>query len=366
MVIVAGGCFFTEVVNEAPVAGIRTLKDGPHFIGETLRFNATKTVDDVANSLTCEWTAFRCESDSLPCTSLVDRMLGDVDDAFEVPIEGHDRIQIQLRVTDELGATRLQPDLLTVDIRNRFPEVEVQVNGDTEGSTGAYILSRPINLVIDVGDGELGFDEDDDPVTYTWSVLSPTGSAVTEVDGPGFERVGDQGYRLTPDVSGMWEVTVTAADEFGGENTWRETIFVGVDSPPCLQSLDPTPDPVGFYLVESTDRPRAFSVLSVFDVLDPFPGPVVETAGIGESTFRWFLQEPGASTFIEIPDYTAESYTIDPLAYEPGDLLELRVEVADRVRGPERVLGCGDDSRACELVAGSTCYQRQTWGVQIQ
>lgn len=362
LMIAAGGCFFTEVVNEAPVAGIRVITNA-QYIGETMVFDATKTVDDVKTQLTCEWTAWRCEGDAPQCSSLVDTMLGDIDDRFEVLIEGHERIEVQLRVTDELGATRLQPDLLSIDVQNRAPEVSLQVTGDKEGSTNAYILHRPINLVIDLDGGELGTDADGDEVTYTWTLFPPPNSDVTT---RGFEAVGDEGYILTPDVSGAWGVELVAEDQFGGRASVRRDMFVGPDAPPCLQALDPIPDPFGFYLVESSDGPRSFSVLSVLDVLDPFPGPVADDPAIGESTFRWFLKEPGASTFVEIDGYTQESYAVDPLAYEPGDRLELRVEVADRVRGPERELGCADNARTCELVAGSMCYQRQTWGVQIQ
>ncbi len=364
MAIGAGGCFFTEVVNEAPVAGIRVLNDdGQHFIGDTLTFDATKTVDDVTNRLTCEWQARICDTGATGCSTIVDTMIGTITDRFEVPVTGHERIEIQLRVTDELGATRLQPDLLSVDIQNRPPEVALQDTGSKEAGTDSYILHRPINIVIDVGGGELLKDIDGDDVTYTWNLFAPPSS---DVNVRSFEAVGDEGYILTPDVSGTWEVELIAEDAFGGRDEERVTLFVGPDSPPCLQALDPVPDPIGYYLVESTDGPRSFSVLSVLDVLDPFPGPVVEDPAFGESTFRWFLREPGESAFTEIINYTAESYTVDPLSYDPGDLLELRVEVADRVRGPTRELGCADSARACELVAGSQCYQRQTWGVHIQ
>ncbi len=69
---------------------------------------------------------------------------------------------------------------------------------------------------------------------------------------------------------------------------------------------------------------------------------------------------------MEIVGHTDEKYLVDPLAYKPGDQLELRVEVQDRVRGPQRELTCAEDARACALNAGAQCFQRLTWGVQIQ
>ncbi|MCP4449779.1 MAG: hypothetical protein GY811_31275 [Myxococcales bacterium] len=363
----AGGCFFTEVVNEAPVSGIRTLKDGPHFIGETLSFNATKTVDDVVSNLSCEWRAFTCQdSAGTNCTPIGEPEFYGITGEFEVLVESHETIKIQLQVTDELGATRLQPDIVTIDVNNRAPSIDLEVTGHKEPQTDLFVLYRAIDLVIAPGVGggdDVTLDPDGDEVTFSWSYLAPPGS---QESARSFDEVGEDGYRLVPDVSGQWTVTLTADDGHGGTDEITKTIPVGVDSPPCLQSLDPVADTSGFYLVESADGARSFSVLSVVDALDPFPMSPGADEVFGTSTFRWFLKEPGAASFTWIAGHVAESYAVDPLNYEPGDLLELRVEVQDRVQGAERELTCADDARACELNAGSQCFQRLTWGVQIQ
>ncbi len=272
----AGGCFFTEIVNEAPVAGIRNYSDGLHYIGDILRFDATKTVDDVTSNLTCEWRArINCDTE---CESIAEGT-GNIDYEFTVPITSHDQIVIELKVTDELGATRLQPDLLTVDVTNRPPEVTLQVTGKKEQPDDTFILYRPIDLVIVPGvnnGASTVLDPDGDDVAFTWRLLAPPGS---QASARSFEPVGEEGYQLIPDVSGMWGVVLTADDGFGGEVEVRRDFTVGVDAPPCLQSVDPSADTTGFYLVESSDGPRSFSVLSVKDVLDPFPASLVVSQG---------------------------------------------------------------------------------------
>lgn len=358
----AGGCFFDEVVNEAPIAGIRPIGNGTHYIRDTLRFDATKSTDEVGSVLTCEWQARTCNDSNVPrCDVIGTTVIGNINTVFEVAVASHDSIEVQLRVTDEYGATRLQPDLLTVDIQNLSPRVELQDSGDKEG--GVYILHRPIQLVVVNPLGNESLDPDGDAVELTWRLLPP---AMSNESARSFEPVGDEGYILTPDVSGTWTVELIVSDDFGGTTSLERDLFVGVDAAPCLRSLDPVAHEDGFYLVDSADGPRSFSVLSVHDVLDPFPGPVVPGGTQGESTFSWSVREPGAASFVPLADFGAASYAVDPLAYLPGDELEVRVETHDRVTGPERTLGCADTARRCELVAGSECYQRQTWGLQIQ
>ncbi len=359
--IFLGGCFFTEEINEAPVPGIRPLETGPYHLGDTLRFNATKTVDDVTNDLNCEWLARSCSGSS--CTVLRE-MRGAIDTTFEVPIESHESIEIQLRVTDEFGATRLQPDVFRADVSNRDPSVNLQITGHREEATNSYILYRPINIVVIPGVAASDeYDLDGDEVELSWQLLAPPSS---QEDQRSFVAVGDEGYILVPDVAGEWSVVLSADDGFGGTDQVRRDFFVGVDSPPCLQSIEPTFVQGGYYLVASGEGARSFSVLSVVDALDPFPAPPGQDEALGEATFRWLIREPGAAGFTVIAGHGAPRYEVDPLAYKPGDRLELRVEVQDRVSGPERDLTCAEDNWACELSAGSECFQRLTWGVQIQ
>ncbi len=359
--ILLGACFFTEVINEAPVPGIRPLQTGPYRLGDVLRFDATKTVDDVTGNLNCEWQARSCSGSS--CT-LLSEMRGAIDFEFAVPIGSHESIEIQLRVTDEFGATRLQPDVFRADVSNRNPSVDLQVTGHREDGD-SYILGRAIDIVVIPGPtaGETQYDLDGDDVDLSWRLLPPP---LSLEDQRSFVAVGDEGYILVPDVAGEWSVELTASDNFGGVDTVRRNFFVGVDQPPCLQSIEPAFAQDGYYLVPSEDGARYFSVLSVEDALDPFPASPGQDEVMGEATFRWLIRQPGATGFSEVANHTGARYGVDPLAYQPGDQLQVRVEVHDRVTGPQRELTCDEDSWACELSAGSQCFQRLTWGVQIQ
>ena len=111
---------------------------------------------------------------------------------------------------------------------------------------------------------------------------------------------------------------------------------------------------------------RRFSVLSVGDALDPFPASLDDDPALGEATFRWFLKSPGSADFVELSGFLGSDYLVNPNVYNPGETLELRVEVSDRLAGVERDLPCAADVWTCALETGSGCNQRLTWGVDIQ
>ncbi len=360
----SGACFFTNDINEAPVPGIRVAQSGPFHVGDVLAFDATKTVDDNIIGLQAHWQAQSCLDGRSPrCIAVGEPFTGELDDRFTVEIVSHETLEVQLRVTDSLGATRVQPDIFTVDVSNRDPSMDMQVSGYREGVGGPFVLSRVINLIPVPEFVERGLvDGDGDELSLDWQLLPPPGSNPSLRI---FSARGD-GQILVPDVEGSWGVIMRASDAFGGSDEVRKDFVVGPDGPPCLQGMDPTPIEDSYYLVDSADGARRFSVLSVLDALDAFPLAVDDDPVLGEARFHWFLQEPGSANFEEIVGYSSASYLVDPSAYQPGDALAIRVEVSDRVSGPARALPCGADSWACELDTASGCFQRQTWGVQIQ
>jgi hypothetical protein len=358
------GCFYTDEINEKPTPGIRVLDEGPYFVGDTVRFDATKSLDDQRSGLRTEWQAFRCTDDAPPiCTPLRDDLSGNLDTVFAVDLDGHETVQVQLRVTDSLGATREQTDTYSIQVGNRLPSVEVQTSGHREGPGGPFILYRGINLIALPGGGASEFDGDGDEVSLDWQLLPPASSQSGDRS---FDAVGDDGYRLVPDVPGEWGVIVTIDDGVGDPVEERKDFFVGEDKPPCLQGMEPDAIDDAYYLVDSVDGARRFSVLSVNDALDPFPASVDPDPVLGEAEFHWFLQEPGSADFVELTGYSAADYLVDPEVYNPGDRLALRVEVGDRVVGPERELACADEDWSCALDTGSGCFQRLTWGVDIR
>ncbi len=365
------GCFFDEVINREPDPGIRFINPGIHYIGDELVFDATKSIDD-GSLVSMEWLALACNAEQSPrCEKIAEELFSAEDSKFVVPVTGHNPIEVQLRVRDELGAYRLQPDTLTVAISNRAPELDMQVQGLVEPGDGSYVVGLPIHLIglsRSMLSGEPAFssdlvDMDGDETTLTWTLFPPEESVLSARV---FQPEGETGTLLIPDVAGAWSVQLLAEDAFGGSDVLVRDLFVAEDSPPCLGGMDPLPIEDAYYPIDHLSESRRFSVLSVDDVLDPFPASTSSSEEFGVASFRWLLQEPGSDSFVPLPGYSAASFLVDPALYPPGSELALRVEVFDRVVGPLRELSCAEEDWNCELVTGSSCFQRMTWGIVIQ
>jgi hypothetical protein len=59
---------------------------------------------------------------------------------------------------------------------------------------------------------------------------------------------------------------------------------------------------------------------------------------------------------------TGNAVELDPAAFVSGELLELRVEISDRVA---RTLPCDGTPRTCSIESNS-CMQRQTWLLEVR
>lgn len=106
--------------------------------------------------------------------------------------------------------------------------------------------------------------------------------------------------------------------------------------------------------------PTLFQVTVVKDDLDPYPGFPDDTV-LGSPKFTWSLLPPGGST--RLPFGTTNHASLDPSNYAPGDILELRVEIADRKALP---ITCDQASPTCSVISDNACLQRLTWRVEVR
>lgn len=101
---------------------------------------------------------------------------------------------VRLRVTDRDGAFSEQD--LTVTVANHVPVAVLDKTGATVLSGGGVTLS-----------GGLSYDEDGDPLTYTWTIDSkPTTSTMT------LANTGAANLSFTPDVAGNYVLLLKVSD----------------------------------------------------------------------------------------------------------------------------------------------------------
>ena len=357
ILLAPAGCFYTSSINERPRAEIEKVTLGPHYPDEEIRFTAQKSSDtEDGGNIECTWSAHTClddrcmdvemlqEPEIITCTTEYDVV---------IPTRDHRPIKVALRVQDLDGAEFFDSE--TIDVGNRPPDL-VLPQPDYPGDADHSAVSIPIEVSIQVSD-----PDGDDPVAISWQLIKPRGAGadveLSPVDDSDLIRT------FTPDTAGVWTVEVTADDSFeDGRVTQFATIPIMEDAPPCIAQTTPSIDPDQRVILQRDDPPRVFTVLRVKDELDPYPR-ASDADYLGDPEFSWQLASPDTGgDLVPVAGAASPDLTIDPAAYAPGDLIDLRVEVADRV---ERTIPCDQADPTCSS-SGDTCYQRVTWGVEIR
>jgi hypothetical protein len=322
------GCFYTEVINLPPQAQIeRVSPELPVKIRGEVALTARGSVDDNGDALAYDWKAQTCAA----CVAYA----SDSTQQFRVPVRDHDSIRVTLVVTDAHGASSVTTAELHV--QNALPTVQIQA----QAQGGEPKVTREIAFVAQ------GADEDGDALTYEFAVFPPAGSPAGYV----FRRESATSSTLIPDRPGTWEVQVTVDDGHGGRTTGSRMVTVAADEPPCIAATTPTWTPDARVILLRGGGPRRFSVDSVADDLDPWPGS-------SSVRFRWLVGPPDAPA--ELAGHDLPDLVLDPADLDPGDELAVRVEVSDR---QPRVLPCDVGQAVCPTVA---CAQRLTWRAEVR
>ncbi|HEU5060610.1 MAG TPA: hypothetical protein VFU21_28965 [Kofleriaceae bacterium] len=353
------GCFYTGSINERPRAEIEKVSPGPyHYPRETVRFVARKSSDgEDGADLVATWSAYTCPTpESCDPLGETTALALSSEYAVTIPDRNHDPIRVQLVIRDKNGAE--SRDVETLEVGNRAPVVTVQVRqgGQAPGLSSTYVVTVPIEVAVEVE------DPDGDDTTTEWALMRPRES---NPDGVTWRPLDETGtvYELIPDVAGVWRVDLTASDGLPeGTEVHMEQILVDEDQPPCIGITSPASPGDGRHVLRREDGPRAFTVLHVADDLDPSPRPVIDSPYLGTTTFGWSLAGPEtAGELVPIAGATGPEVVIDPAGRAPGDLLELRVDVSDRV---DRPATCGAAEPVCST--SDTCFQRLTWEIEIR
>lgn len=330
-------CFYTEVINVAPSAHIERVDGLPAVLpNSTIRVSAGASSDPDGDSLTYSWTAVGCAG----CPATPGNGM-----EFSYAIGGrHEAVSILLLVVDEHGAA--SETRLTVQVANSPPSATIIPQGESNDD-GSFVLGRQLYFMAQ------GTDPDGDlALSYSFALHPPPAA---DPDRYSFEPGGGLNtYTLVPDVPGMWEVEVTVRDAFNGMTTVRQTVTVAQDRPPYIAATVPEWSPEAQIILLRSAGPRRFVVASVADDLDPFPGSP-------NLHFRWWVKLPGAA-LAEVPGHDLAELTIDPADLAPGDALEVRVEIADRL---PRTLPCAPAQAACSLTSDDR-YQRLTWSAEVR
>lgn len=364
LALAAPGCFYIEQINQRPSISIRQLTDGNATRGSVLSFEA-ETDDPDGDFVAPSWHAFACTTAVGP-TSDCDRTAFEsgTDPMFEftVPVTRGDgtpvlAVRVVLAATDDRGAAARPEPELAVAVGDGLPVLSVR-----KVSAHDFVTGSAIHLFADVTDP----DDDAPALSLAWTAFSPAGNppfTLTENPTAPPAIAGHRGeeYVLVAGAPGDWDVQVAATDPIGKTTTADILLTVTADSPPCIASETPIAEAgQTLPLFEVTQ----FEVPVVTDDLDTYP-PELGDGDAGAATFTWTLATNGGA---RVPLAIAgNAIELDPVHLHSGDVLDLRVEVADRIDRQASFDACGDALASCAIdPAIPSCTQRQTWHVEVQ
>ena len=372
--VLVSGCIIAEPINQRPSLSIRRTDDGTAFRGDTVSFHAV-TRDPELQYVHVQWRAYLCTTaatypegcDKKPFYTDIRE-----DAEFIVPMKRADedvaveQIMVFLEGQDAYGATANPIQEQAVIVSNHEPDIAMR-----KDSRYGYVTNVPLNIYASIGDADDGKSD----VELAWKVYSPMNQPaydfedITVPDDPDHPERVQVGKRFTPKGIGDWEIELSATDAIAraclaaggtdcGVTVEHLTITVVADHAPCLSQWSPIAPPVGATFPMT--NPTLFQVNVVQDDLDPYPG-FPNDAVLDTTKFKWSLLPPGASTRQAFG--TTNHASLDPNNYAPGDILELRVEIADRNNTP---ITCADANPTCSVISDNACLQRLTWRVEVR
>jgi hypothetical protein len=363
------GCFYIDPIFPRPhyhiVAPDTVTRGGAVTLTAQL-------VDAESQVGSFNWAVYSCAGFDRGVASQCDDIAFYSTDSGPHPDDTMSTVHIMVPATT-MSRAMTQAIQITLDARSDRGAVALSDGSNQEFAVGdappvvrldrqshSLAVGAPIDVIATYGDIDSALDQ----VALEWTVIAPGPPGSYAFDElPVAQDPGDPGHRkaarrLTPAIEGSWDVQVVARDLEGGSTTQHLSPFTVVpDRPPCLAQWLPAVPPAGASLPISI--PTVFQVPLVDDDLDPYP-PITE---IPRLVFAWSILPPGGTQREVQVGATGNALALDPAAFTPGDVVELRVEIFDRRR---TALPCDDAAATCSITSSDSCLQRQTWRVEIR
>lgn len=340
------GCFYMTDVNQRPAIEIERVTETAVERGSMVEVRALVNDPDSAD-VALAWAAYACaatidDCDAAPFAESSGRSFAPLIPLRTGAGQPVQHARITLDAEDGRGAVARPAQRLDLDVGNATPRLsDVQLVGKST------VVGQPIELRVARSDA----DDEVTLVTLSWRVFAPAGATPPPLRPLPSADPAVEAQELVPDVAGAWLVEVTARDPVGASATAQRALVVAADRPPCLATLSPPGGPLLF------DRARRFSALFVDDDLDPFPA-----VGGGAARFAWSVAAPSRGPGRQPLGGAGNAVELDPAAFSLGELVELRLEVADRI---PRSLPCPDGDASCSI-ENNGCTQRQTWRLEVR
>jgi hypothetical protein len=342
------GCLlYTDAINHPPV--VVTLM-GPEKVnrGGSAVFDASvEDPDQAADSLLVEWRSQPPAKTEPPCPASGGKL------EAQGPAAEHRRLTLKVDaplcvsvvVTDERGAPASSVRLVKVE--NQDPIAAIDVAKARMAPGGLFELYSAIQLT-----GSKSTDPENDPLTFTWTVMTPDGKSRPAASCPQLKDDACESLALP----GRYTFTLQVRDELGGIKELSRPVEVGEDRPPCIETT--TPDFRLPSVPQPSSMPLRFEVGFVDDDGEPYP----EAADRSRMVWEWrFDAMMPFSRQVGPMSQPALEFQSSDLAAHAGRTLSVRLTYQDRVM--RDLSKCAGDR--CEVQPDTRCYQRVSWTVPI-
>jgi len=255
--------------------------------------------------------------------------------------------------TDDRGArTYSRHALAFVVVENQKPVANIELTGKPPmGPDGRYQLHGAFTA-----SGAKSEDPERDAIkTYSWRPLRPAGLVRRTTMCPANDFCFDAA------VPGEYELELVVEDDVGtASEPVRLSLTVADDQPPCI---DVRPPPITIH--RSSEDLVTLSLERVDDDGDPYKGP---PQPINQQYVTWKFRKVHQGTTVEFDRFTEvreRHITIPPGTYRFPDVVQVRVQVTDRVARSFSACEAADVA-SCQLDARPNCYQWRTWTIEYR
>lgn len=358
----ATGCLlYTDPINTAPMVDIVSPQTFPRATPLTFQADAR---DDQPGTLSYSWGLVR---DACPDGGQVPSRAGEISSGFgpifTVTLGDAGAYCVFVDVVDGHGAEA--HDTTTFRVDDRPPTAVITRRPPGLTPSGPIALYSALRFSRDGSS-----DPDPDTLAFTWTLVRPGGNpehpqpCATPADDVCFHpcdtTTDDVCFRAV--VPGSYTLTLDVQDGAGMSAQEVLPLTVADDQAPCIVQTAPTFSTQG--IVSDPAVALAFQVDGVDDDGDPFPSP---TTWQSEAWFAWSYRVGTSGPFTRIAQWDLASFSFPAGNFQPGQILQVRVEANDR--RPEQT-----ELRACELSAidATTCEPRVgcdqwvTWTVELR
>jgi hypothetical protein len=255
-------------------------------------------------------------------------------------------------VTDRAGASAF--DRAPFDVMNQPPRALVELVTPTPLRTVGSVAHLPLysNLRLSATRSE---DPEQQALEFRWNITGRDGKAIAPLACEGLTRPSQICHRL--DATGDYRFVLRTWDGDKESEPTELAVTVMPDAAPCIEQTEPSYQ-LPRLVVFANER-TSIQVIEVSDDGDAYPA----TPGqLPQIAFIWRYRQLGsAEGFARLVSTTMPSLSFPPDTWRPGDEIEVRLEVIDRVADRD-FRSCGDQPE-CRIDADRDCRQRVTWRV---